>query len=233
MTSTTIRFAPALSLSHVDKRYPGSPPVQPLRDVCLDLQAGESLAITGPSGSGKTTLLHVLATLERADGGRIHLVGQPVHALKDPQLAALRAHHIGIVFQRFHLLDTLTALDNVATGLLYQGHRSTRRRLAAAQALNRVGLANRLRHRPAQLSGGEQQRVAIARAIVRQPTLLLADEPTGNLDSRAAEEILDLLTDLNRDGTTLIVVSHDESVASRLRRRIRFRDGAIVSDDTP
>jgi putative ABC transport system ATP-binding protein len=230
MTAPAAR-GPALALSHLDRTYPGSPPVHSLRDVTLRVDRGESVAVTGPSGSGKSTLLHVIATLERADRGRVEIAGTVIDDLGDAQLAALRARHLGIVFQRFHLLETLSTLDNVATGLLYQGIPAATRRRAAADALDRVGLADRAHHRPSHLSGGERQRVAIARAVVADPTLLLADEPTGNLDSRAAATVLDLLAGLHRDGATLLVVTHDDAVAARMARQVRLRDGAVVRDE--
>jgi len=219
-----------LELRDVGRRYPGDPPVDSLRDVSLRIEEGELVAIVGPSGSGKTTLLHVMGTLDRPTGGEVLVAGQPVAGLSDTELSGLRAHHLGFVFQQFFLLDGVSVLDNVACGLLYRGVPAAARRRAAAEALERVGLSHRAGHRPNQLSGGERQRTAIARAVVGRPAIVLADEPTGNLDSAAGAAVVDLLRDLNRDGTTIAVITHNEEVAGAARRRLEIRDGGIVSD---
>jgi putative ABC transport system ATP-binding protein len=220
-----------LELTGVSKSYPGSPPVTALAGVALVIRAAERAAILGPSGSGKTTLLHVAGTLERPGSGSVRLGGQEVSALSDAELSAVRGRRLGFVFQQFYLLDHLDAVDNVALGLLYRGEPARRRRAAAVDALARVGLGHRLGHRPAQLSGGERQRVAIARAVAGRPDVVLADEPTGNLDSVAGGQIIDLLAGLATDGTAIIVVTHDPAVAAAMERRVVMRDGRIIADD--
>ena len=222
--------APVLALEGVSKRYPGTPPVEALRDVSLHIRSGELLAIMGPSGSGKSTLLHIAGTLDTPSEGRVMVDGEPIDELDDRRLAALRAHRVGFVFQQFHLLPGLTALDNVALGLLYAGVSAAQRRRRAAAVLDRVGLAARTGHLPSQLSGGEKQRVAIARALVGEPAYVLADEPTGNLDSATGAAILALLHDLHDDGATIAVITHDPAIAGTLPRRVELLDGRVVHD---
>ena len=219
-------------LTGVTRTYPGHPPVHALRDVNLTIGSGELVGIVGPSGSGKTTMLNVLGTLDRADAGTVHIDGYDVATLTDRQLSALRAHRIGFVFQQFFLAPGVSALDNVADGLLYTGLALTERRRQAAETLERVGLADRAHHRPNELSGGQRQRVAVARALVGRPSLLLADEPTGALDSESGASVLELLRELHQAGTTIVVITHDNDVAGLLPRQVHIRDGQIASDDT-
>ncbi|MFD0398531.1 ABC transporter ATP-binding protein [Kitasatospora sp. NPDC059811] len=217
-----------VELNQVTKEYPGG--VTALHGVDLRIGRGELLAIVGPSGSGKSTLLHIVGTLDRPSAGSVTLAGHDVAALSDRRLSALRARHIGFVFQSFHLVAGVSARDNVAEGLLYSGLPRAQRRRRAALALERVGLADRMHHRPHELSGGQRQRVAIARAVVGEPDLLLADEPTGALDSASSEAVMELLYDLNAQGATIAVITHDGEIADSLPRQVRIRDGRVVAD---
>jgi putative ABC transport system ATP-binding protein len=219
-----------LELREVGKRYPGQPPVDALRSVSLRIEAGELLAIVGQSGSGKSTLLHVMGTLERPTSGEARIDGVEVSSMSDRQLSGLRAWRLGFVFQQFFLLDGLPVLDNVANGLLYRALPARERRGRAARALERIGLGHRLGHLPNQLSGGERQRVAIARAIVGEPAVVLADEPTGNLDTASGAAIVALLRQLNEEGTTIAVITHNQEIATSLPRQVELRDGMIVRD---
>jgi putative ABC transport system ATP-binding protein len=225
MTETVVELA------DVTRSYPGNPPVLALRSVSLQVGRGELVGIVGPSGSGKTTLLNILGTLDRADAGTVCIHGQDVSTLADRQLSALRAHRIGFVFQQFFLSPGVSALDNVADGLLYTGLPLAERRRRAKHTLNRVGLPDRAHHRPNELSGGQRQRVAVARALVGRPSVLLADEPTGALDSESGAGVLELLHELHDDGTTIVVITHDHDVAGMLPRQVHIRDGQIASDE--
>jgi len=217
-----------VSLEAASKDYPGG--VRALREVSLTIRRGEMVAIVGPSGSGKSTLMHLMGTLDRPSAGRVRLLGHDVASLPDPRLSAIRAHWIGFVFQRFFLTAHLSALDNVATALLYDGTPPRQRRTAARAALERVGLGHRLTHRPDQMSGGERQRVAVARAIAGAPALLLADEPTGNLDSASSAGIVEILADLHRDGSTIAMITHNGDLAAAMPRQVEILDGQIRSD---
>lgn len=221
---------PVLSLEQVTKMYPGVPPVPALQRVSLTVRSGELVAVVGPSGSGKSTLLHVMGTLDRPSSGSVHVTGLDTARMTDRELAWLRATRIGFVFQHAFLAEHATVLDNVADGQLYAGVRLIRRRQVAGEALDRVGLAHRAAARPTQLSGGERQRVGIARALAGRPAIVLADEPTGNLDSATGQSILALLGELHADGATIAVVTHDQHVAARMPRQIEMLDGQIISD---
>jgi len=221
---------PVLELEQVTKTYGSEPPVAALQGVSFSIAAGELVAIVGPSGSGKSTLLHLMGTLERPTSGRVRVTGLDVSELSDRELATVRATRIGFVFQQFFLAEHSTLLENVADGLLYTGVPARERREHAADALAAVGLGERLKARPTQLSGGERQRVAIARALVGSPAIVLADEPTGNLDSATGEQIMALIDDLNGRGATIVVITHEHAIADRCPGRIQLLDGRIVSD---
>lgn len=209
----------------------GAPPTVALAGVDLTVDEGELLAIVGPSGSGKSTMLNIIGSLDRASSGTVRIAGHDIGGMSDAELSALRAYTIGFVFQQFHLAEGVTALDNVAAGLLYTGMPARRRRERAQRALEQVGLGERVGHRPHQLSGGERQRVAIARAVVGEPQLLLADEPTGSLDTRSGTDVLEILRGLHSAGTTVLLITHDNDVAAQMPRRVHVRDGRIVSDE--
>ncbi len=224
--------APVLELEAVTKTYGSDSPVEALRGVSFRIDEGELVAIVGPSGSGKSTLLHMMGTLERPSSGRVAVTGLDVEELSDRELAAVRATRIGFVFQQFFLAEHSTLLENVADGLLYAGVAAAERRRHAADALGAVGLGDRLEARPTHLSGGERQRVAIARALVGRPAIMLADEPTGNLDSATGGSIMALLDELHAQGATIVVITHEREIAAHFPRQIALRDGLLVSDDT-
>ncbi|TDU77636.1 ABC transporter ATP-binding protein [Streptomyces sp. KS 21] len=217
-----------VELAGVTKEYPGG--VKALRGVDLTVLNGELLAIVGPSGSGKSTLLHIVGTLDRPSAGAVAIAGHDIATLSDRALSALRSRHVGFVFQSFHLVPGISAQANVAEGLLYSGLSRAERGRRAARALERVGLGDRMEHRPHELSGGQKQRVAIARAVAGEPDLLLADEPTGALDSASGQSVMELLHELNADGATIAVITHDQEIAASLPRQVRIRDGEIVAD---
>lgn len=218
-----------LEAQDVHRQYPGSPPVNALAGVDLVIDQGEMVAVVGPSGSGKSTLLNIMGTLDRPTSGKVLIEGVDTSTLSDRKLSGLRSARLGFVFQSFHLLETQSATDNVATGLLYRGIPARKRRAMAQDALKRVGLGDKLKAPPRKLSGGQRQRVAIARAIVAEPALVLADEPTGNLDTATGNGILELLDELNDGGATIVVITHDTDLAGRLPRQIEVRDGLVAS----
>ncbi len=218
---------PVLALDSVVKDYAGPPPVRAIDDVSLVIEPGELLAVVGPSGSGKSTLLHLMGALDTPTSGSVVIEGSDVSGLNDKDLSGLRAHRLGFVFQEFFLIDGVSAQENVAQGLLYRGVAADERLRRAGETLARVGLGHRMGHLPSQLSGGERQRVAIARALIGDPAVVFADEPTGNLDSVTSREIIDLLLELNRGGSTIVVITHDAELAVHFPRQVRLRDGRV------
>ena len=225
-----MRAEPVLSLHNVTKEYPTTPVVRALQGVSFEVASGELVAVVGPSGSGKSTLLHIMGTLDRPTSGEVTVTGYPISKLSDRDMSSLRAHHIGFVFQQFHLLSGYTALDNVADGLLYTGLRLSDRREMADVALRRVGMGHRLDHVATKLSGGERQRVATARALIGNPSIVLADEPTGNLDTKTSDAIVELIEELNEGGTTIVVITHNREIAEDFPRSVGLRDGRIEYD---
>ena len=230
--STDIKENTAVYLKDLNKTYPGNPPVEALSNVTLQVSKGEFIGIIGASGSGKSTLLHVVGTLTRPTTGSLFIDGIDTSNMSDGELSAVRSRIIGFIFQDFFLISGFSAKENVENGLLYSGVNGKERTRRAIEILERVGLSHRINHRPNEMSGGEQQRVAIARALVHEPTFILADEPTGNLDSVNTKAIMDLLTNLNREGTTLILITHDLEVANIAPRKVTLKDGQIESDSS-